>query len=173
MIIIGIDPGFSGAIAVIPDNAPAQIYSMPIITETKRRTRKPKKPLKRRRRLTKRRLDLDFLITRLSLYLNRDVRVFIEKSQPMPSQGTAGIGNYMKSYGQIIGILHTLGLPYNEVSPVVWKKSLGIPKGSDKSASIAMANQLFPYIDIPSSKDGYADAILIAQYGKLFTMGKR
>jgi hypothetical protein len=85
----------------------------------------------------------------------------------MPKQGVVSVGNYMYAYGQLIALLFSLRLSYTEVIPVVWKRVMlfGMAKAG-KINDLIRARQLFPQIEIPKTKDGRADALLIAEYGR-------
>lgn len=91
---------------------------------------------------------------------------YIEKQQAMPKQGVSSTFTTGFGYGQLIGILAALRIPYHEVSPAVWKRAMGL-QGKDKSASRALARSLFPTAELHRVKDhGRAEALLIAEYGR-------
>lgn len=76
-----------------------------------------------------------------------------------------GVGASYINYGMIIGMLESYGIPYEEVTSSVWKKALKLT--SDKSLSVSTANRLYPKLkDTIKQKDGLADALLIAEYGR-------
>jgi crossover junction endodeoxyribonuclease RuvC len=69
-------------------------------------------------------------------------------------------------YGQMVGVVAALGLPYARIAPVAWKKAMGLT-GTDKEASRLAALELFPgaSMGLTRRKDhNRADAILIAEY---------
>jgi len=150
MRIVGIDPGFQGAIAVLeytPSQHPDVIktFDMPIIQAGKRKE-----------------VDLKEIV---SICSPHEVHcVFLEKAQVMPQQGIVSSGNYMKNYGMILGCLLTIGCSVIEVSPQKWKKGLGL--SHDKEASVLMVRHLFPAIQITRKKDhNKCEAILVAYWG--------
>lgn len=147
MFTVGIDPGFSGAIAILDtDRKIISAADMPILGEGK-----------------KRQLDEVEIRNILDQGISH---VFIEKSQTMPGQGVASSGRYMCSYGIIRGICVGMGLPYTLVHPKTWKKEMMRDMGKEKEASVIRVKQLYPDIDMPRKKDhGPCDAILIARYG--------
>ncbi|HQQ11378.1 MAG TPA: hypothetical protein PLH45_08145 [Synergistales bacterium] len=177
MAIIGIDPGFSGAIAVI-GHVPGVItvFDMPIIVVGKPRKKKKvivedgQTPVKKKRRsLQKRLLDLESLRSILSPYATEggDHHVFIERSFVMPKQGISAAGSYMMSYGFIVGILVGMRIPYTEVVAKTWKRVMMEGMGAEKSMSRVRARQLFPGMTFPKvSDEGKAEALLIAEYGR-------
>lgn len=96
----------------------------------------------------------------------------IEKVHAMPSQGVSSTFTFGKGYGSWLGVLSTLGIPYQEVTPQAWKKAMldGANK-DDKASSINRASGLFPHVKlIPEGcrtpSDGMAEALLMAEYGR-------
>ena len=152
MIVIGIDPGISGAIAVLfGDGTLASVHDMPTLKVG-----------------TKQQVDAAALAG-----LIPTCHAFVERSQAMPGQGVTSMFNYGRSYGVIIGILATLGIPYEEVAPQTWKAVMMKGASKEKGASIAVASKLFPHVDLLRSKDhGKSDALLIAEYGRRLLVGK-
>ena len=147
MQIMGIDPGFSGALAVLDDDLNLEfVMDMPIIMVGK-----------------KRELDESKLSTIFSRWRLRPMTIGIEKSQTMPNQGIVSSGRYMASYGFLRGLCVGNGLPYHLIRPQSWKKAMMPDMGKDKGASIQKVTQLYPELRLTRVKDhGIADAILIA-----------
>ncbi|HDZ27765.1 hypothetical protein LCGC14_1355210 [marine sediment metagenome] len=148
MYTIGVDNGFSGAIAILREKNPVVLMDMPVL------------------KVGKTKLELDENTIRDYFSRWQVKHVFIEKAQVMPKQGISSSGRYMMSYGIIRGICVGLRLPYTLIAPQTWKKAMlkDMPKG--KEASIFRAKQLYPELDFPRKKDhGKADALLIALYG--------
>jgi len=152
MQIMGIDPGFSGALAVLDDELNLEfVMDMPIIMVGK-----------------KRELDESKLSTIFSRWRLRPMTIGIEKSQTMPNQGIVSSGRYMASYGFLRGLCVGNGLPYHLIQPQSWKKAMMPDMGKDKGASIQKVTQLYPELRLTRVKDhGIADAILIARYLRL------
>jgi crossover junction endodeoxyribonuclease RuvC len=149
---MGIDPGFSGALAVLDDELNLEfVMDMPIIMVGK-----------------KRELDESKLSTIFSRWRLRPMTIGIEKSQTMPNQGIVSSGRYMASYGFLRGLCVGNGLPYHLIRPQSWKKAMMPDMGKDKGASIQKVTQLYPELRLTRVKDhGIADAILIARYLRL------
>lgn len=151
MMYLGIDPGFSGALAVLDENLEVIHYQdMPIIEVAK-----------------KRELDepeLRDILRRFSpYYIN--LTVGIEKSQTMPNQGIVSSGRYMASYGFLRGLCVGMGLPYILIRPPTWKKAMLADMPKEKGSSIQKVGQIYPNIKFTRKKDhGICDAILIARY---------
>lgn len=98
--------------------------------------------------------------------------VFLEKAQSMPKQGVASVFTYGEHYGEIKGILATLGIPFTCVAPKTWTRSMhqGTTGASAKDKSRQAAHRLFPTINFVldgcrKAHDGVMDAVLIAEYG--------
>ena len=51
-----------------------------------------------------------------------------------------------KTYGWLLGMLDTLGIPYQAVSVQKWKKEFGLT--SDKSKSVEVCRRLFPTVNL-------------------------
>lgn len=93
----------------------------------------------------------------------------LEKVGAMPGQGVASMFNFGQSYGYIRGVLETLGIPYQEVTPQKWKKHFGLT--GDKAKSIEVCQRLFPDVQLvpPGCRkphDGMAEALLMAEYAR-------
>jgi crossover junction endodeoxyribonuclease RuvC len=94
--------------------------------------------------------------------------VYLEQVHTMPGQGVSSQGNFMMSYGIIQGAVLALGLPLILVQPNAWKKRAKLAgKDKDPDTARTLAQQMFPEASLARKKDiGRADAILIAVYGK-------
>lgn len=184
MKIIGIDNGFTGAIAFIADGNNIIINDMPVITVGKKPATKSKPKNEntqqgllepdavqaKKRSRPKVRHYLDLRAIKQMLSVEGDKHVFIEKSQPMSKggkpQGVTATASYMKAYGQLEGLLVGMNIPYTEVTPQAWKKEMMAGMGKEKRNAVIRARQLFPTTEFLISKDGRADAVLIAEYGR-------
>lgn len=152
MPTIGIDPGLTGAVAVLSGTGTLEgLHDVPVLTlKVQRGTRMV--------------YDVPGLVALLEPYRGLQVHVLIEESQAMPGQGTRSMLTIGFGYGLWLGILATLQLPYTTVRPAVWKRSMGL--GKDKEASRLRAQQLYPGADLRLKKHhGRAEALLLAHYG--------
>lgn len=162
MLIIGIDPGITGAVAAINidyNNNKPKVKDTPV--EVVKSGRK-KKTVYLESAMFQALTDLAFNQP------NNDIHVFMEKVGAMPGQGVTSMFNFGMGYGIWKGILAALQWPYTLVTPQAWKKVLmqGI---QDKDAARGRACQLFPMMaqELSRKKDiGRADALLIACYGQ-------
>lgn len=149
---IGIDPGLSGAVAVLAhDGTLVALHDTPVLTlSTSRGTRQE--------------YDVPGLVALLQPYAGPQAHVILEESQAMPNQGTRSMFTIGLGFGVWLGILGTLGLAHTRSRPHVWKHSLGLT--SDKEQARLRAMQLFPGADLRRKKDhGRAEALLLAWYG--------
>lgn len=168
-VVIGIDPGVTGAVAVycgdqwIVEDCPTNIA-------VKRKTRRAPKPSQSKSYKSKTHAcDPAGMAALLTEYNYEDAQVFVEKVGPMKGQGVTSMFGFGMGYGIWLGVLATLQLPYTLVTPQAWKKEMLIGVGQEKGASIARAKQLFPYLSdclTRAKDDGRAEAILIGEYGR-------
>lgn len=85
----------------------------------------------------------------------------LERVASMPGQGIAGMFAFGRGVGVIEGILQTLDIPINYVSPQVWKRHHNLIK-QPKSKSLELAREFYPDAELHLKKhEGRAEAILI------------
>ena len=153
MIIIGIDPGISGAISIVENKKILEVYDTPTMIDGK----KNKKQINGAQvcHIIKERLNL-----------GKEVVVVVEQVNAMPGQGVTSMFNFGQSFGVIKGICAALGLPIYFVRPTKWKKYFNLIK-TNKDASRTKVIEVYPEISdkLQRKKDSNrADAILIALY---------
>ena len=150
-MIIGIDPGCSGAIVVITETGEyVDHLLMPTVTSGKS-TRVNGAAI------------ADFLDRKATGH----VRAFIEKVGAMPGQGVTSMFTFGHAAGVVEGVIAGAMIPYTLVTPQTWKKSSGL-SGSEKDAARSMAIRLYPGLRILDQKikgQAVADALLIALHG--------
>jgi len=153
MIIIGIDPGVSGAICILTDGKITELYEMPTMIDGK----KNKKQVNG--------AEVTNIINK-ELVNEKDINVVIEHVSAMPGQGVTSMFNFGQSFGVLKGICAALKLPVHFIRPVKWKKHFNLIN-TEKDASRTKVIEVFPYISskISKKKDANkADAILIARF---------
>ena len=153
MKIIGIDPGLSGAIAILENNKVLNIFDIPVMSEGKK---------------NKRQLNSAQLVKLLkdNISKNEEVSVVVEQVNAMPGQGVTSMFNFGQSFGIIKGICAALSLPIYFVRPAKWKKHFNLIK-TNKDASRTKVIEAYPEISAKLSRkkdSNKADAILIAMY---------
>lgn len=100
---------------------------------------------------------------------------WLEQAQPMPKQGLVTTFLYGRNFGALEAVPAALGIPFNLVTPAVWKKAFpGVT--ADKNTSREAAIRQWPmHADLFRLKkhDGRAEAALIALYGaRQYPLGK-
>jgi crossover junction endodeoxyribonuclease RuvC len=152
MIILGIDPGLSGALAFLDTNTGMiAIEDMPTV-EVKRNNK-----LKR---------EVSPQLTAAIIAKRHAEAAFLEKVNAMAGQGVSSVFSFGRSSGILEGILAAYDIPTTLVTPQTWQKAMGVRDGKDGSRARAM--QLFPAsaeLFQRKKDDGRSDATLIASYG--------
>lgn len=148
---IGIDPGSNGAMVVINEDASINIIDLDKYLE-----------------------GYVQLTTMLSHSI--DTHVIVEDVCGRPGQSCQSNTTFMKlaGYAEMLGFY--LSYPngtFDKVKPQIWKKHFGLitrglTKTQRKHLSIDLANKLYPSVaeQLTASKDGRAEALLIARYCK-------
>ncbi len=182
-IYIGIDPGFEGSLCVLDEGKLIAVYDMPVFkTEGTKKT--PKGNLQK-----KTNLDMQGIISILAPFAhphdinNNNVHVCIEalnagvfaksKNGEQRTMGVVSAFGMGKGWGQLLGIIAALGIPYTEVHPATWKAAVLAGMDKSKTGSVSRACQLFPEKahefsynrgKVQVHKDGRAEAALMAFY---------
>lgn len=166
MVILGIDPGRSGGVAVLSAaNDTGRLRCEPSLFK-----------------LDQEENDLANLFWKIFYDTNRSgdwCAAVLEKVQVMPAirrvrtpQGdvrqevNAGIvstATFMQSYGFLRGCLLTVGIPFINVRPQEWQKALGCMTRGDKNVSKRRAEELFPKLRVTHWN---ADALLLGEFGR-------
>ena len=155
MLIIGIDPGISGAICFFEEGQVKEIIDMPVMADGKKNKRQINGPQ-----------IYNEILNRISKFQKKDIIVVIEQVSAMPGQGVTSMFNFGQSYGVLKGICSAMQLSTYFVRPAKWKKYYGLIN-SEKDASRTRAIEMFPYFSSQLSKkkdSNKADAILIASF---------
>ena len=155
MLIIGIDPGISGAISFFEEGYIKEVIEMPTMAEGKKNKKQINGPQ-----------IYNEISKRISEIGKKNVIVVIEQVSAMPGQGVTSMFNFGQSFGVLKGICSAMQLSMQFVRPTKWKKYFGLIK-AEKDASRTKVIEIFPYIssELSRKKDSTkADAILIASY---------
>lgn len=157
-MIVGIDPGKDGAVAVIDQGGNLIVFDTPTAKTGK-----------------KREYDLRAMVELLRPYQSA-TRAAIERQAAMPGQGVVSMFSTGEGYGIWLGMLAALGMAYEIVMPQRWRKIMlaGYQKAETpeqrKAQSVLHAQRLFPAHAAQfrgprgGMLDGRADATLIAEY---------
>lgn len=145
-LYIGLDPGKKGAMAIIGhSNTTGETYMCKIIP-----------------------YDPQEYIKALKQY--NGATVCIEQVHSISKQGIASSFTFGVMYGWLLGMLDTIGVSYQAVSPQKWKKEYGL--NSDKAKSIEVCHRLFPNVELKRTDrckkddDGIAEALLLSEYAR-------
>ena len=155
MLIIGIDPGISGAICFFENGKVVDLIDMPVMADGK----KNKKQINGSQIYNE-------ICDRIKNIPKKDIFVVVEQVSAMPGQGVTSMFNFGQSFGVIKGICSAMQLSMHFVRPAKWKKYFNLLK-TEKEASRSKAIEIFPYIssNLSRKKDSNkADAILIASF---------
>ena len=121
MRIVGIDPGLSGAIAILEDKKVLNVYDMPVMAEGKK---------------NKRQINSAQLVNLLRENNENDEElvVIVEQVNAMPGQGVTSMFNFGQTFGAIKGVCAALNLPIFFVRPSKWKKHFELINSSKDSS---------------------------------------
>lgn len=159
MHFLGIDPGFTGAIACLNGGTrKLAVMDMPVLMV----------------RTGKTEIDHVALFELLRPPSEERILAFLEVVHSMPKQGLSSTFRFGQGYGAIQMALLAHHIPTKDTTPQKWKKHFGIKRTKDmtdsnyKRMSCGLATQQFPANadDFKRLKDnGRAEAALIALYG--------
>ena len=152
MIVLGIDPGLSGALAFY-DTVSEVLVVMDMPTVEVTRNGKSKREVS------------PALVA--DMVAGKGIeKAFMERVSAMPGQGVSSMFSFGRSSGVVEGVLAAYEIPTTLVTPQAWMKAMGVRAGKDGSRERAM--QLFPQYSMTFSRkkdDGRSDAALIAKFG--------
>jgi len=146
MVVLGIDPGLSGALVVLDNGVPIEW------------TRMPTHMVGKSNRVN------GAALSRFINQLNIEWSV-IEDVHAMPKQGVTSMFTFGHACGTVMGVLSALQIPVSRITPQEWKKRAGLI-GKDKDAARSMALQIWPHwgvLDKKGEGQAMADAALIAR----------
>ena len=181
-LILGVDPGFSGAYTLIFPDDTLTIYDMPTYIVSVTKSKKVRKDGTRGTR-TKRDYNRAVIASTLRALhvLHPDMVLWVEKIWAVPAkgdgvhQGAQSIFDQGRGYEMWLTMAACLKIRLEEVAPVRWKKEMMKDCGEGKAASVKRAQAMFPgYANLftgprGGALDGRADSALIAKYGQLQT----
>ena len=153
----GIDPGRSGAIAVMHPDGSIKFRKMPISPgdiDGK---------------------ELSWYLTGLHTQAMGNLVVCVEIVNARSRQ--AHQSSFVRGHGRILGILDCLGITYHEATPQVWKKTILRSKYSheEKAGAIQWCYDNHHGVNLMATPkccvlfDGFADALCLAEYAKRMT----
>lgn len=141
---IGIDPGWSGGIAILSRGNPVpDVIKMPG--------------------------TFHLLLEQIGAYVGESgvdselihVRAMLESVHSMPRDSAKAAFSFGRAVGGTEAMLAYLKIPYDTVAPNTWQRVLGCQTKGDKNITKAKAKQMFPSVRVTHWS---ADAILLAAY---------
>lgn len=145
MIVLGVDPGKSGGLALLRNQKFLDGIRMPLVKQGQKRDI----------------VDPLAIERWINNTASPDV-VVIELVGAMPGQGVRSMFNFGRHVGVVEGLALASGLPINWSTPAAWKRRMGLSK--DKWASLDAAR--FHFGDASRwgvlANDGIAEAALMA-----------
>lgn len=154
--ILGIDPGFSGGIALVHITGKLEwAEALPTICKTFG---------------DKNRVELDIKsIAEFFIFLDPipSPKVFIENVTASPQMGVTSAFRFGEGFGVLVGILAAYKFEVTRVHPSAWKPAMNL--SAKKQDSLLMASKLWPKFDHIwklKKNDGLAEAALIAEFGR-------
>lgn len=163
-MIIGIDPGVDGALAVLDDRG-----KFIRVTDT------PVEKVKKGKKNSKQYIPRGMIELLRSSFKWPDVNIFIEKQWSHPHQGVASVFQTGYGYG-LWEMAMTASFTEDRihiVSPQRWKAVMGLEERDveipDKNKSLDLARKLWPKAPLSRVMDhNRAEALLLAEYGRRF-----
>ena len=145
MNYIGIDPGSRGGVAVLnDDDGIAALYSFFKLTPHE-------------------------IWKIFKTYSVGPAHAVIEKVNGFPGMSVVSVSTFMENYGILQGLMTALGIPFDRVPPLTWKREMGLTRKSGKTnrkerkqLSMNLAKKFFPYRE--GITDDTAEALLLAVY---------
>lgn len=147
-MILGIDPGISGAIAWVSDDGHLiRVADMPTIEVHGKKKVSPQQ-----------------LVAMLEEHDDLIRLVAVEDVGAMKGNGAVSMFNFGYGAGILAGVCAGLKLPVALYRPAVWKRAAGVP--ADKGSARQMAQRFWPGCrDFDRAKDdGRAEAALLARW---------
>ena len=151
---LGIDNGVTGSLGIITSENEVFYFHTPV-----------KKCLNyTKKKAWINRIDYPILVTLLKPYFTENIFALLERPMINPMRFSASI-SAIRAFESTVLFLETFNIPYEIVDSRKWQKDLlpsGLKKEELKTASLDVAQRLFPKVDFKGFKD--ADGLLIAEY---------
>lgn len=151
MIVFGIDPGFTGAIAEFwPAEHRLYVHDMPTVPSQKGKAE----------------LNCHAILDLLTTDASMPAQVWLEKVGSRPGQGVSSMFRFGQQLGALEMAVAANAHQLRWVTPAKWKAHFGL--SADKGAARKVAMERFPAVASLFARvkdDGRAEAALIALYG--------
>ncbi|MGB1142662.1 MAG: hypothetical protein ACPG1A_17310, partial [Halioglobus sp.] len=120
-LYLGVDPGNSGAIAIVTQAGNPYTHIKNDVTDA----------------------DVKEF---LEAFNGGPLFAFVEKVHSMPGNSAKSMFTFGGSFRSLKVHLQWAGIPFDEVTPRKWQKALGCASGGDKKVTKARAQELFPTV---------------------------
>jgi len=151
MIVYGIDPGLSGAIALYrPSDGWLEVHDMPTLTSANGKTE----------------LNHHRILDIMQREGDEPQMCVLERVGARPGQGVTSMWRFGQVFGALEMAIAAAEMPMQYVTPAVWKRFFGLAACKDAARGVAI--QRFPAMAGAFARkkdDGRAEAALIALYG--------
>jgi crossover junction endodeoxyribonuclease RuvC len=118
--VLGVDPGKSGALAVLDDGELTFVDDMPVVDNRVSGAL------------------LADLIDEIFHYHPNDRVAVVEAVHSMPKQGVASVFDFGKSYGMVLGVLAHARIRVVHVPPGQWKKAMRLSADKEQARQRAL-----------------------------------
>jgi len=152
VIVLALDPGLSGGIAILDEQTILLLADMPVHKVSRGKSVRPE-------------LDMHGLCTLLARH--QVDHAVIEQVSARPGQGVTSMFRFGYAAGALYGAVAALGLPVSFVRPKAWQRFCGIGPHPDEARR--RASQLYPAAADRLSRKvdaNKAEALLIGRYGQ-------
>jgi len=151
MIVIGVDPGLSGAVGVLKDGRYVSVADIPVMHKGYGTVK----------------TEVDaaglYRLIQSTVDSKEACEIALERVSAMPGQGSSSIFSFGDTYGVCRAVAAVSGLPLKLVTPASWKKHFTLTSNKEESRSKAI--RLFPGAPLELRKHAdRAEALLIARY---------
>lgn len=170
MVIVGIDPGLSGACSVLDHNGLRAVFDLPTMAD----------PLAGPAAKVKTKIDGRALVRLLRLHCppGTAVQSVVEAIRPMAPKKDGGKdhtaqsqGSLLRTFGTVETVLECLGWAPDYANPQTWKRHFGLidsnlTQAQRKAKAMQCARRLYPECsEIARAKDhNRAESLLIAHF---------
>lgn len=154
MIVCGIDPGLSGAVAFLDGSRFFGVYDMPVLSITRGGKRK-------------REIDARALVRLFELHDGLDA-IFMEQVGGMDGDSPFSAFQFGRATGIAEAVAKSTEARFETVMPHKWKRDMSLT-GKAKDDSRALAQNIFPKAADRLARvkdDGRAEALLLAEWGR-------
>lgn len=166
MIIFGIDPGKTGAVATFnTKTCECLVIQLPMVDKQMKNKKARKRSF----------IDISALRTFIQIFPSNSI-AYIEDVASSPQMGVVSAFTFGENFGTLKGIFGGLNINTKLVRPQLWKSILKLP--ADKKKTVAKMCKIFDngstvfYGPRGGIKDGLAEASGLAIYGAL-DLGKQ